>query len=71
MSLVFVIDIFLTISIFKALYFQKKEAVFWQNLHKCTQDLKKFIKQIIVVDHKGKACKMCDSVRQKFGHMYQ
>ena len=34
----------------------------------CTQDLKIFIEQVIVLEHKRRPCKMCDSVRQKLGH---
>ena len=53
---------------FLSTLFSKMEVVFWQNLHKCTQDLKNFIRQVIVLEHKWRPCKMCDSVRQKLGH---
>ena len=29
---------------------------------------KKIIEQVIVLEHKGRPCKMCHSVRQKLGH---
>ena len=44
------------------------ETFFWRNLHKCTQDLKFFIGQVIVLEHKWMPWNMCDSVRQKLDH---
>ena len=32
------------------------------------QDLKNFIGLVIGLEHKGRPCKMCDSVRQKLAH---
>ena len=63
----FLLLTFFTTSIFKALYFLKW-GPFWRNLQKCTQDLKFFIGLVIVLEHKWRPCKMCDSVRQKLGH---
>ena len=34
------------------------QAVFWRNLHKCRFF---FIGQVIVLEHKGRPCKLCDS----------
>ena len=33
-----------------------------------TRPKKNFIWQVIVIEHKGRPCKMCDSVRQNLGH---
>ena len=43
-------------------------ALFRRNLHKCTQELFFFIGLVIVLEHKRRPCKMCNSVRQKLGH---
>ena len=64
---------FLTIFIFKALYFLKWSSFFdgiytsivYESIWKT---LKKIIWQAIVLEHKRRPCKMCDSVRQKLGH---
>ena len=41
---------------------------FWQRLLNWTQDLNIFIELVIGLEHKGRPCKMCDSVQQKLGH---
>ena len=63
-STYFVIDSFDNFNFYSTL-FSKMKAVFWRNLNKCTQYLKGLV---IDLEHKGRPCKMCDSVRQKLGH---
>ena len=41
---------------------------FYQLLLNLSQDLNFFIGLVIGLEHKGRACKMCESVWQKLGH---
>ena len=45
---------------------QSKFCNFWQHLLNRTQDLKIFIGLVIGLEHKGRPCKMCNSVRQSW-----
>ena len=60
--------LFLTTSIFKALYFLKWRSFFDGIYTSVCKTYKNFIGQVIVLEHKGRPCKMCDSVQQKLGH---